>query len=106
MIHIVSIVVFFALFALAAYGNNDNKTNKIITGIMLFLILLGGFGLKARLGVQGWPLWISVKMVVWLFVGGLGHMVVKRCPQHAIKAFWFSVGLLTLASYLANFKTA
>lgn len=107
MIHIISIVVFFALFAVAAYSGENTKKNKIVTGIMLVLILVAGMGLLARVGVshgQGWPFWAIGKVVIWLIVGGAGHVVVKRFPQHAVKAFWASIGLLTCASYLANYK--
>ncbi len=104
MMHIISIVVFFAMFAVAAYSTENTKRNKIITGLMLVLILVGGMGLKKFAAPGAWPLWLNIKMGIWLVVGVIGHVVVKRFPQFAVKTFWFSVGLLTLASYLANYK--
>lgn len=76
----------------------------MITGIMLFFVLLGGMGLKKFAAPGHWPLWINVKLVIWLFVGLAGHVVVKRFPQHGVKAFWASIGFLVCASYLANYK--
>ena len=104
MIHIISIVIFFSLFAAAAYSGESTKKNKILTGIALFFVLLGGMGLKKFAAPGEWPLWLNLKMVIWLVVGAAGHVIIKRFPAHAIKAFWASVGLLTLASYLANYK--
>jgi uncharacterized membrane protein SirB2 len=104
MLHIISIVVFFALFAVAAYSGENSKKNKIITGLMLFMILVAGMGLKKFAAPGEWPMWLNIKMAIWLIVGALGHVVVKRFPKHGVKAFWCSVGFLTLASYLANYK--
>ncbi len=104
MMHIISIVIFFAMFAVAAYTKESSKVNKIITGIMLLLIMVAGMGLKKFAAPGNWPLWLNLKMGIWLVVGGLGHVIIKKCPQFAVKSFWGSVGLLTLASYLANYK--
>jgi uncharacterized membrane protein SirB2 len=104
MMHIISIVVFFAMFAVAAYKGESDKKSKIITGICLFLILVGGMGLKKFAAPGEWPLWLNLKMAIWLIVGGAGHMLIKRFPQFAVKGFWASVLFLTAASYLANYK--
>ena len=42
-------------------------------GFALFLILLGGFGMLARLGVAhtGLPTWVNLKLLIWASVGGL-----------------------------------
>lgn len=43
-------------------------------GIALFLVLLGGFGMLARLGVTeglSLPGWIWAKMTIWAVLGGL-----------------------------------
>ena len=105
IIHVVSIVLFFSMFAKAAYAGKSEKSDKISTGIFLVLILIAGFGLMARLGINTpWPTWIYIKFGIWLVVGSVGHISMKRFPQHSVKVFWGSVGLLTVASYLANYK--
>ena len=83
------------------------KSETILTGILLLLILVGGFGLIKYIGIAhgvSWPLWIKLKLVIWTIIGITSHMAMKRFPQFAMKIFWFYVGLLTIASYLANYK--
>lgn len=107
MIHVVAIVLFFSSMAMASVKTDRSKRGMIITGISLVLILVSGFGLIARLGIShgaGWPLWLYVKLGIWFIVGGAGHMIMKRRPQFLEKFFWISIGLLVLASYMANYK--
>ncbi len=109
IIHIVSIVLFFATYAMAAVkakSNQSFKLEKILTGVFLLLIVTGGMGLGARLGVMkgSWPLWINIKMAIWIFIGMSGHIVLKRWPQSAVKFFWAMMGLLLVASYMAGYK--
>lgn len=109
IMHIVSIVLFFALYAIvavkAAKGENI-KLEKILTGVFLLLIITGGMGLGARLGVMkgGWPLWLQIKLGIWFVIGASGHIILKRAPHFAMKFFWIMIGLLLVASYLANYK--
>jgi len=109
IMHVVSIVIFFSLYGMAcvkAQKNTDHKLEKILTGVLLLIIIASGMGLGARLGVLkgGFPFWVNVKMAIWFIIGIGGTIVLKRIPHNAIKFFWFSVGLLILASYMANYK--
>lgn len=107
MLHIISIVLFFALYAsgaVKAKNKMNYKFETIFTGIMLFLILLAGMGLKKFAAPGVWPLWLNLKLGIWLVIGISAHLVLKRFPQRSVQFFWFSVGLLTAASYLANYK--
>lgn len=53
-------------------------------GIGLFLVLLGGFGMLARLGVShgGLPLWIWIKLAIWVVFGAVLTLA-KRRPETA-----------------------
>lgn len=107
MLHIISIVLFFALYASACVKAKNKikfKFETIFTGIMLFVILVAGMGLKKFAAPGEWPLWINIKLGIWVIIGVSAHMVLKRFPDKSIKFFWFSVGLLTVASYLANYR--
>ena len=107
IMHVVSIVLFFAFYGMAASKAQAKKSEKIFSGIALILILVAGMGLIKYIGIShgaGWPVWIKVKLVIWTIVAATGHMTLKRYPQYAMKLFWTYVGLLTFASYLANYK--
>lgn len=107
MIHIVSIVLFFSTYAVATVKPGSIKLEKILSGIAVLLILVSGMGLVARLGIphgEPWPLWLKVKLGIWIAIGSSGHMVLKRWPKAAGQFFWIAIALLVTASYMANYK--
>lgn len=105
-------MVIMALGALAMHvingGTRQNPWRKhaaITHGIGMFLSLLGGFGLLARLGISqgGLPGWIWAKLVIWTILGGLIAVILRK-PLLA-KSIWYSVILFAgLGAYLANYK--
>jgi hypothetical protein len=68
-------------------------------GIGVFLILLGGFGMLARLGVMhggGFPGWVNAKLVIWLvFVAAI---MVPRLGQGYAKALLVALPFLALSA--------
>ena len=65
----------------------SRKFVSIIHGIGLFFIVVGGFGLLARLGLtQSLPGWILAKLCIWLILGGLPTLIYKK-PQFARPIF-------------------
>lgn len=85
--------------------NPHRRTIGIVHGIASFLILLGGFGMLARLGVMqgGLPGWIYAKLVVWIVASG-SIALVYRGPDLA-RALLIALPLLgVLAGYFALYK--
>lgn len=89
LVHILGILLVFSSFGglvLHAMNGGTKATNagrRIVTigyGVGLFLILLGGFGMLARLGIVqgGLPGWIWLKLAVWIAVGGLFALPYRR----------------------------
>lgn len=78
------------------------KLGAITSGIGLFLVLLGGFGLLARLG-YGWPLWILVKVVIWVALGAL-IAVINRKPELSGTTWWGTLLLGLVAILMVVFK--
>ncbi|MFK7825318.1 MAG: hypothetical protein AB8G05_14280 [Oligoflexales bacterium] len=114
-LHILGILaVFMAWGALAIYRfSGESKlgpskaTFRLIMlthGLGLILALVAGFGLVARLGINGqWPWWISIKLLIWLMLGA-GVVMLKRFPQ-LLRVWWFAlIGLASLALYLVVYK--
>jgi hypothetical protein len=92
----------------AIYGGADRGRRLIAVthGVALVIILTGGFGLMARIGVVhgvGWPLWIWGKLAIWLLLAGVIFFIRKR-PSLAM-ASWLGIPILgVLAGYLAIYK--
>lgn len=54
----------------------------IFHGVGLFLILLGGFGMAARLGyAANLPHWVYAKLVAWLFLGGAVALLKRQASK-------------------------
>lgn len=73
-------------------------------GIGLLVALVGGFGLLARLGIiSGLPLWVWLKIAIWVFLAGVVTVFVRK-PSLA-KGLWVICLLLGVcAAYLAQYK--
>lgn len=113
ILHILGLVAIWAalggatLHAMNGGTRESNPGRKIVAathGIGLLLMLLGGFGMLARLGMtSGLPGWVIGKVVLWLLVGGL-LAVPLRVPALA-KPLWFAMPLLAgLGAWLALYK--
>lgn len=79
----------------AAAADPWGKRLGIAHGVALFLVLLGGFGMLARLGM-GVTGWVGAKLLLWLAVGGL--IALRKNP---VAAAWGLV-LLPLLAMLAG----
>jgi hypothetical protein len=74
-------------------------------GIGMLLVLIGGFGMMARLGiVHGMPPgWVLAKLVVWLLLGAA--LTVPYRARGSARAVLLAVPLLgVLAAYFALYK--
>jgi hypothetical protein len=71
-------------------------------GVGLFLMLLGGFGMLARLGLTaGLPGWIHVKLTLWALLAA-AIALPYRFPRLAT-ALWFVLPVLALfAAYVGR----
>jgi hypothetical protein len=85
-------------------GPRDHPWRKpvaITHGIGLLLVLLGGFGMLARLGIHWpWPGWVFAKLVIWVILGGISALV-ARSRALAQPLWWVTIILAGLAAYLA-----
>lgn len=78
-------------------SNTARKLVAISHGVALFLVLLGGFGMLARLGLtSGLPVWVWIKLGIWLLLGAL-LVIPYRVPKLA-RPLWFFLPLLGIAA--------
>jgi len=77
----------------------------VMHGIALFMILLGGFGMLARLEITqglGLPGWIWAKLALWTILGGV--VAIRRVPTLAGPALVAAPLLAALAGWIALYK--
>jgi len=114
LVHILGILLVFSAFGglvLHAINGGTKSTNvgrRLVTigyGVGLFLILLGGFGMLARLGIVqgGLPGWIWFKLAVWIGIGGLFALPYRK-PEAARLLWILGPALGLLAAWAALYK--
>ncbi len=112
ILHLLGVLLAFTalggatLRALAGTGEDaaGRKLAGITHGVALLLILISGFGMLAKLGYDfPFPLWVWLKIVIWLLIGA-SVAVIRRLPAQAT-TFWFALPVLgAAAAYLAIYK--
>ena len=116
VLHLVAVLLLFLCFGgLALYvaggGTRAANPNRALIaalhGTAAFLVLLGGFGLLARLGViqGGFPLWVWLKLTIWLVLA-FAVLLPYRRPALARPLFLLYPVLGGLAAWAAIYKPA
>ncbi len=108
MFMLFSVLGGIALHAMNGGTKRDNVGRKLVAvlhGVSLLVILIGGFGMLARLGIVqgGLPGWVIAKLAIWFALPFLG-MVPYRRPA---TAKWVLVALPVvggLAAWIAIYK--
>ncbi len=94
ILHFLFLFFFFvSLGGLWLFYSSDSTINKkfkrvlmLIHGLSLFVIFVAGFGLIAKLKIPTpWPLWIYIKMVIWLLLGLSPLLLKKGWPKISSK---------------------
>lgn len=76
----------------------------LLHGAALVLVLLGGFGMMARIGIlAAWPAWIWLKLVLWLLFGA-SVVAARRASRFAGVLLWALPLLGAVAAWVALHK--
>lgn len=115
LVHVAAILLLFTAVggAIVHAANGGRKSDSaagrltaIVHGVALFFILLGGFGMLARLGVKhDWlfPPWLWGKLVIWVLLA-FAVVLPYRKPALA-KPLVLVIPLIgAIAAFLAIFK--
>jgi hypothetical protein len=73
ILHLAGLMAVFSGIAVAMTQGKDGSLRKsalMFHGVGLFLLLVSGFGMVARLGVSYASGWVLLKVAIWLFFGG------------------------------------
>lgn len=88
-------------------GKLEGPTKSLVYvshGVGLVLLLVGGFGLMARLHLtQGMPGWIYVKLAIWVFMAAAVGLV-KRKGQIGWPLYLALLIVFLIADYFAVMK--
>lgn len=114
LIHLLGIFLMFSSLAGIAFytangGTKDRNSLRkqagIAHGIGLFLVLLGGFGMLAKLGITEFPfpVWVWIKLTIWVAFGGLVALA-SRKQDHAKILWWVIPFLAVFAAFVAIVK--
>jgi hypothetical protein len=115
VVHIIGIVMLFsalggttvrALLPMVAEAPGPRRMLGVVHGIGAFLVLLGGFGMLARLGIMqggGFPGWLWVKIVIWGALAAAPFFV-RRRPALARSLLWSLPVLGGIAAYAVIYK--
>ncbi|MBL0939588.1 MAG: hypothetical protein IBJ03_11875 [Gemmatimonadaceae bacterium] len=115
ILHILGIALLFAAIGGVAVhaANGGNKANSgtrglvsSIHGIGALLILVGGFGMLARIGFQhgtNFPGWLWVKIIVWLVLSAVALLPYRK-PELARPFLVLLPVLAGVAVYMALYK--
>lgn len=113
VVHIVGLILLMAglggIAIAAAADERSAWTRRFIFsfhGVGVFLVLLGGFGMLARLGIvqgSGWPGWVWGKVLVW-GVLAIAAVLPLRYPRSAAPLMLLLPLLGGAAAYLAIYK--
>ena len=108
IIHLIGVFLLLlglgSLLAQPQAGSPLRRLGGLAHGVGLLIVLVAGFGLIARLGLDWpWPTWIYLKVVVWILVGAL-LMLARRQPEKSTLWWWAAFLLASIAAWLALAK--
>jgi hypothetical protein len=114
VLHILGVLLAFAALgglALTVANGATKSTSSVrrlvaaTHGAAMFVILLGGFGALARLGVMhgNLPGWVLVKLACWVVLAVLVAIPYRK-PELARTIFWFLPVVGGIAVVMAIYK--
>ena len=94
-----------SIFAPLEHHPPTRKALAVLHGVGMTMLLLGGFGMLARLGIahQGLPGWIYAKLGLWLVLGG-SVVLAKRRAKWGSGLLWVWALVGALAAAIAIYK--
>jgi hypothetical protein len=86
-------------------NNPYRRALGAVHGVSAFLILLGGFGMLARLGIVqgGLPVWIHLKLAIWVLLSA-AFVLVYRGARLARIVLMAMPLVAALAAAIASYK--
>jgi len=107
VIHLVGLILLFSSIGSMTLRSGDGAAPKfasILHGVALVVMLVGGFGMLARMEIHWpWPSYIVAKLAIWIALGALPVLVKKRILPGAL-GLLVGVALGGAAAWLAIYR--
>jgi len=107
IIHLAGLAITVQALTALAFVNESTESNEsprrrllsVAHGTGLFLLLLGGFGMLARLGTAfPWPGWVWLKLGIWVILGAAVALIKRRQFDAATWFYAITAAVLLAAS--------
>jgi hypothetical protein len=107
-IHIVGLILTLSALTILCLVNFESsqiskKTTSILHGLGLVLLLVAGFGMLAKLGIHGLPIWVLIKTLIWIWLG-LCTVIIKRVPKYRVPIFYSVIVTMIFSTILGIYK--
>ena len=103
VLHIMGLSLVITALSIRMFaGAGMKKATGIAHGVGMLIVLTGGFGMIARLGLDGFPGWVWVKLLLWVVLGAALALINRKKSPAGIWAGL--VIIMTLGAYLALYK--
>jgi uncharacterized membrane protein SirB2 len=106
IIHIAMAFILIAGITASFIGEGAPKSVKIGVGICSLLLFVAGMGLIARIGIghgEGWPLWLKVKVGLWLFIAAGAPIAAKRMRNKLALGVFLLAFIVAMVSAVLKF---
>ena len=108
IIHIVGLVLVFLGIGAVLLGARDSgrppRSAAALHGIGLLVMLVGGFGMMARLEIEfPWPVWLFGKLGVWIVLAIMPVLARRGVARGAVGVL-LAIGLVAASAWLAIYK--
>jgi len=107
LLHIFSLIFIVLCLTANTLLAKPSKWARITGMVASLFLFIAGMGLLARTGHahnEAWPIWVQLKVFIWLVLAILGPILIKRLPQLRTKILIVALFLLMMAIALAIFK--
>jgi len=107
VLHLICLVSVVALIAINTALEKPQKWVKISAMTASFFLFVAGMGLLARAGFphgEPWPVWVKIKIVLWLILAIGTPMLMKRFPTKRPNVFIGFISIIIIAILLVIYR--
>jgi hypothetical protein len=112
LIHLVglsSVLLALGAAALATFVPEERikqikKALGIVHGVAIAGMLVSGFGMLAVLDIHGMPLWVWIKLTMWLLLAASLGMSYRLGPKQPLVAVFLPVVIAMIAMIVGSLK--